>query len=125
MSHGMNGLEVVLQMLEPVAAKQKIRERGESIGKLVEDVEDMNCFAGFDQRLPDVVFLNPEDENFFAGKINSNLYSLFNIRTRQVLGLESADVSNTVFEALVDQITKVVRLFPVVGFVGFECGLKA
>jgi len=68
----MDDVEVALEILEPLEAKQKIRERSEVITALLGDINGINVFSGFDQRLPDAIFLKSDDETFFTGKSHTS-----------------------------------------------------
>ena len=59
--------DVVLKAIEPLTVKRKIQEKTEALSALVTDEEEIECLCGFDQRLPEAVFVNLEDEDFFTG----------------------------------------------------------
>jgi len=109
-------VEVVLKTFEPLAAKQKIRETTEVIAVLLADINDIDCFSGFDQRLPDATFLKSDDETFFTGNLRTDIHIDSNAGTREVIWLESSELSLDDFERLVDRVAEKVRPFPVIGF---------
>ena len=101
--------------MEAWDAKRTIRGASNSISSLVQRFSaDIDCFAGFDQSLPTMVFINPQDEHFFTGKVNSHLCLCF-VGTRQAVWLESDDTSPEQLMTLVDLVANEVRPIPVIG----------
>jgi hypothetical protein len=66
-SMNLNDIELALEVIEPLAVRQKIQEQSDDIEARVETQRDIDCFSGFDQLFSEAVFVNSGDKDFFTG----------------------------------------------------------